>query len=434
MEDLPYLGARGERARLFPVLSEKSKEGRTLSAFLAVLAQVREFSDKVLRKVGQPVGVRAKLMAFSEVTFPKSSNPKLRPDGLVVLDTGKRVWTALIEAKIGAADLAQDQVEAYLSLAREVGADCVITISNDFTATHDSSPVNVNGRLLRKVELFHFSWFSLLTYLNVLSSSEEIEDNDHQFLLEEFERFLLHDSAGLKRYTQMDKAWGPILDQLRSGLNLTKSSDDVRSVVESWQAELRDLCFYLTRRTGELVVRKSPKRIANDASALFERDLTDLIENKTFAVTLEIPNAAALLNIEADLNTRTIRFSSELAAPQDKQRQTSRMNWILWQLPDENSSTTRIRSLWPGRAAPIETTVAEALDDNTLHSHPDKSMLPHKFVLMNQMTDGRKFAGRSTFVSELEDGALNFYEEVLSHLKAWVPPAPKVRPAIEEED
>lgn len=433
VEDIPYLNARGERARLFPVLSEKSKEGRTLSAFLAVLAQVRDFSNEVLSQLGQPVGIRGKVEAYTEICFPKSSNSKLRPDGLIVLSTGKKTWTALVEAKIGNDELRSEQVEAYLALAREVGADCVITISNQFTSTHEDCPVEVNGRLLKSVDLFHLSWFSILTSLNILSEGELVDDDDHTFLLDEFERFLIHDSAGLRRFTQMGKSWTAVLDRVRSGMALQKTNSDVVEVVTDWQSEVRDLCLYLTRKTGESVRPKVAKKIMNDPYALYEMHLDELVKERKLKVALSIPDAAATLDIEADISTRTIHFSSEFAAPKDKKRQFSRVNWLVWQIPDYESSETKIRSEWPGRAASIESTVAEASGEESPHVHADRSLMPHKFVLIRQVADGRKFVGRSTFITELEQGALHFYEEVLSHIKAWVPSAPKIRPAVEEE-
>ncbi len=433
MHNLPFFDAFGEKSRLFPVLSEKSKEGRTLSAFLSVFAQVKELSNEILGAVGNPVGTRATVSTFTEVSFPKSKQPKIRPDGLIVLQTGKRTWSALVEAKIGNDDLKADQIESYLSLAREVGIDAVITLSNQFTTTRDQSPVTVNGHLLRTVSLYHYSWFSILTYLSVLSGNDRVEDPDHNFLLEELERFLIHQSAGLKRFTQMTPSWTSVVDNVRSGLSLSKSGADERAVVESWQAEIRDLALYLTRKTGETVAEKVSKKVMNDPTAIFDRHLKSLVEERRLTVDFAIPNAAAPLSIEVDLTTRTIHFSAQLAAPKDKKRQASRLNWLLVQLPDDKEQTTKVRTLWPGRASPIETTVFEARSDDMLHSHPDRSLLPHKFVLIDQMTDGRKFGGRSTFINELESGAIGFYENVLSHLKAWTPPAPKIRKAIEEE-
>ena len=58
MSNLPECIERAERARLFPILAETSKEGRTLSIFLATLAAVRELRANLLSAVGQKLGTK----------------------------------------------------------------------------------------------------------------------------------------------------------------------------------------------------------------------------------------------------------------------------------------------------------------------------------------------------------------------------------------
>ena len=55
MSNLPSVIKRGERARLFPVLSETSKEGRTTAVFLSCLANVTEYGGTLLASVGQRI-------------------------------------------------------------------------------------------------------------------------------------------------------------------------------------------------------------------------------------------------------------------------------------------------------------------------------------------------------------------------------------------
>lgn len=94
--------AKGEEARLFPVLSTTSKEGRTTSAVLACLGRVDEFSRSLLGSLGQKVGVRSHITTYTEVVFKgEKGQAEERPDGLIVVSTGKREWRALVEAKVG---------------------------------------------------------------------------------------------------------------------------------------------------------------------------------------------------------------------------------------------------------------------------------------------------------------------------------------------
>jgi hypothetical protein len=102
MKELPAILARGERARLFPVLAETSKEGRTLSIFLACFQNVDEFSRSLLSTLGVRAGSRARIETFTEVELRKANGAsKYRPDGLIQITTGSKVWSALVEAKVG---------------------------------------------------------------------------------------------------------------------------------------------------------------------------------------------------------------------------------------------------------------------------------------------------------------------------------------------
>jgi hypothetical protein len=433
MKELEQIGGTGEPVRLFPVLSESSKEGRTLSILLASMAHVPEFANAMLSTIGRKVGVRASLKAYTEVCFPKTTVPKCRPDGLLVVSTGKSIWRAFIEAKVGTAKLTPEQIEMYLTVAREVGVDAVITISNDFTSSPEQHPVEINRRLLGKTELYHFSWFSFLTALNVLSEGDEVGDRDHQFLLDELERFLIHPSAGLQRFTQMTTSWTSLLDRIRSGLTTSKTNDDVISVVESWHSELRDLCLLTTRKTGAYVDLKLPTKLKNNPSERLKADAKSVAENCLLSAALIVPNAATTLELEADLASRTLRALCQLDAPKDRVRQASRLNWILAQLEETDGDAVRLQSHWPGRAATIESSLEEARVDPSIHTHPDKSMLPHRFAVLMRMADGRKFIGRNTFIAELESLTLDFYDHVLCRLKAWQQPAPKLRKAVEEK-
>ncbi|VVS98614.1 hypothetical protein [Erythrobacter sp. EC-HK427] len=434
MNSLEEIGGTGEVARLFPVLAETSKEGRTLSILLASLIGVPEFANSMLKPIGRAVGKRTVVEAYTEVCFAKSQEGKCRPDGLIVVRTGHKIWRALVEAKVGNSNLTSEQVSSYLRLAKETGIDAVITISNEYTSGPDHHPLSIDKRLTKKVDLFHFSWFDFLTALNLLSEGEDVDDPEKQFLLNELERFLIHPSAGLQRFTSMSDAWGKVLDRLRSGLALSKTSSEVCDVVTNWHSELNDLCLLLTRKTGSIVEVKLPNKLKGNADFRLQADCNALAQTNVLRAQLQVPDAAATLDLEADVSSRTIRVESIVNAPKDRVRQSSRLNWLLRQFEGDLDQRLRLQSHWPGKAPVIETSLQEAASEPSAHSHPDSSMLPHKFAVAMRMEDGRKFAGRKTFISELEEVVLAFYEHGLSHLQAWQPPAPTLRRAVEEAE
>jgi hypothetical protein len=110
--DIPPNVQRGEAARLFPVLSDNSKEGRAVSVFLSSLSVVDTLADALLRRLGRPIGTRTKINCFTEVVL--KSDPQFRPDGLIVIDTGRETWSALVECKIGKAIIDAEQLEHYV--------------------------------------------------------------------------------------------------------------------------------------------------------------------------------------------------------------------------------------------------------------------------------------------------------------------------------
>ena len=54
--EIPENVQRGEAARLFPVLSENSREGRAVSVLLSSLSVVDALADALLRPIGKPIG------------------------------------------------------------------------------------------------------------------------------------------------------------------------------------------------------------------------------------------------------------------------------------------------------------------------------------------------------------------------------------------
>ena len=55
---LPEGVVQGEPARLFPILSESSKEGRALSILLACVERIPEFANELFASLGLKFGRR----------------------------------------------------------------------------------------------------------------------------------------------------------------------------------------------------------------------------------------------------------------------------------------------------------------------------------------------------------------------------------------
>ena len=141
-DELPEWVMRGEAARLFPVLAETSKEGRAPVHSARLLRQHRRPLKHPARHPRERTGRRTQVQTFTEVeleTTPAGATG--RPDGLIVVSTGRRDWTALVEAKVGRSKLDEGQIETCLEMARVNELNALVTISNDFAAVPDHHPM-----------------------------------------------------------------------------------------------------------------------------------------------------------------------------------------------------------------------------------------------------------------------------------------------------
>ena len=122
----------GQRAALFPALSEGSREKRAVSILLACMEQVPELARSLLQGQGAPFGKTSRLEAWTEAG-PIGKKGADRPDGRIeVTNSRGQKWIALLEAKIGKAAVESAQIDGYLAEARAAGASALITVSNDF--------------------------------------------------------------------------------------------------------------------------------------------------------------------------------------------------------------------------------------------------------------------------------------------------------------
>ena len=434
MEQRPEFLKSGERARLFPVLADTSKEGRTLSVVLSCVGGVQEFGAALFSSIGRRLGVRTKVDVYTEVVFRRPGPKGARPDGLIVLTSGSRTWSALIEAKVGRSELDEDQIETYLQLAAENDVDAIITISNAFTVRPDHHPLRMPKARLRKIQLFHWSWMHLLTQATLLLSGKAVGDTDQANILAELVRFLSHPSTGVRGFERMPPPWSDIIASVRGDAALKKSSDDVQSVVAAWHQEVRDLCLIMSRLLETSVDVKLSRTHQADAKQRLRDDIDVLVTHKRLRCELDVPDTANLIVIEADLLTRCILISMKLAAPSDKKSSQARINWLVRQLAKSNSTDVQIRAIWPGKAAATQASLDEVRADvETLIDGRKQMVLTSLEVLLVRQL-GAKFSGQKTFIDGLEAAVPDFYEQAGQYLRAWSPAAPRLREKTEPQD
>lgn len=427
LNESPSFLLQGERARLFPVLSDSSKEGRATSIFLACLANVDEFADILLTSVGRKVGKLSRVRTYTEVCFAKEGEQmRGRPDGLIEVKTGNSKWYALVEAKIGNATLGDEQVESYLRIAKANGIDAVITISNQFAATPAHHPVEIKSRGRHSAGLYHWSWMHILTEADLLLTNNGVSDIDQRVILNELRRFLSHDSTGVKGFERMPSAWPALVRDLATGQRIGPRSPELREVIQAWHQEVRDLGLILSRQIGVGVTAKLPRALAKDPETRVRRDVEAFLKDHCLEATLTVPESAGRLDICVDVRSRSMSAAMKLAAPGDKKGSAARINWLLKQIKVEDHRDVYVRVHWPHRGF-LQYPLEELRHDVSKAAKAHTDIAPSALEVVLTRTTGPRFMQLRGFVEDIEALVPAFYHQIGAELREWKPPAPKIR-------
>jgi hypothetical protein len=298
---------------------------------------VPEFGRSLLSEVGAP---RGRISTYSEVRLADVDGKVSIPDGAIVVEWGKKVWTALLEVKTGTAELAEEQITRYIDLARANGFDAVLTLSNQLTAAAEESPVRVSKAKLKKVELRHLSWWAVITEAVVQHRHRGVSDPDQAWILGELIAYLDHEGSGASGFEDMGSEWVGVRDAARNQ-TLRAADPQARAVAERWEQLLGYVALGLGQDLGGEV---SVTRRRNQPK---DERMTELVhalaQHGTLSGGLRVPNAVGPIVVDADLRARRVTTSVRLAAPADK-RARGRIGWLLRQLKHARQGSV---SRWP---------------------------------------------------------------------------------------
>lgn len=422
---------RGQRAALFPALSEGSKEKRAVSILLACMEQVPELARSLLQAQGAPLGKKSRLSAWTEIgpTGKKGTN---RPDGRIEVESTRgQKWVALLEAKIGKASLDSEQIESYLAETRGSGIDALITISNDFAVLANHHPT-YRGKTPKGVTLLHWSWRSILTNCRLLTDGGEIEDRDHRWVIEHLVRFLGHPSTGVTRFDRMPASWKEITEAISAGAGIKKGSEAALEVAAAWIQETRDLGLQLTELLHQPVPVKLNRTERDDPAVFISRVLDGLCKEQGLEVEYLIPDGVSSLKVYADLRGKTLTSSMTIGAPEDRKTAKARVNWLLRQLAKTRDDGIYLKAAY-GRREDLQATLARVREDPGVLSKDDPKICPRRFEVKLISDLGRRMEGPKTIVQALETHVPEFYTQVGQYLRPWVPSAPRVAARKDKE-
>jgi hypothetical protein len=410
-------------ARLIPVIGikgQKEQERRAASVLLAVMGAVPEFAFALLGPLGAP---RGRIRPYAEVQFRDVDRKLSTPDGALVVERGQKRWTALVEVKTGGAELQPEQVDRYLDMTREHGFDCLITISNQITASADESPISVDGRKLRRVRMYHLSWWRIVTEAVLQHRFRGIADPDQAWILGELIAYLDHENAGAGGFQDMGERWVRVRDAAREG-TVRATDPEVRVIAQRWEHFLDYLALGLSQDLGrEVTVARGRKQTSNER---IDSVVRQIATDGHLAGSLRIPDAAAPLDLYVDLRARQVTASARVEAPTESRAQ-ARVNWLLRQLKDAPPDL-RVDASFANKRETTSLLLREARESPQRLLHPtEPKREPRGFVVaMNRAMGMKRGKGQGSFVRETRRQVLDFYGTVLQDMKPWQPKAPQL--------
>jgi hypothetical protein len=411
-------------ARLIPVSGikgQKEQERRATSVLLAVMTAVPDFGYALLTPLGAPKG---KIRSFAEVQFRKEDGNLDTPDGALIVERGGKQWRALVEVKTGGAELQDDQVARYLDVAREHGFDAVLTISNQITSGADESPVSLDKRKLRRVRLYHLSWWRVVTEAVLQHRFRGIKDPDQAWILGELIAYLDHENAGAGGFEDMGESWVKVRESARQG-TLRAADAEVRVIARRWEHFVDYLALGLAQDLGRDV---TPVRRRRQTTAERVDDVVQQLATMGQLTSgLRVPDTIAPLELRVDLRARQVTTSVQVDAPPEK-RPLTRVQWILRQLRDAPPDL-RIDVSFANTRETTSLLLGEAQEFPNRALYPaDQRREPRAFVVATSRAMGTKRGkGQGSFVRETRRQVLDFYGTVVQGLKPWQPKPPQLK-------
>lgn len=419
-----------QTARLLPTVGlrgQEEQEQRATSSLLAVIFAVPDFGHALLADLGAP---RGRIETFTEIQLRDAAGKRCIPDGAIVATRGSKEWKCLVEVKTGTAKLDDAQVVRYLDWARDNDFDAVLTISNEITASSADTPVVVDKRKLKRVSLFHLSWWRILTEAIVQHRHRGLSDPDQAWLLGQLIAYLDHHKSGASGFQGMGEAWVTVRTAAANE-TLRPRDGGAREVAERWEQFVDYVALGLGQDLGRDVAPVRSRRLSHEAR--LDETVRRLTETGKLEAALKVPDAIGNLEIEADLRTRKVTTSVEVAAPRDGRPKT-RINWLLRQLR-QAPPDLRIDVSFVNARETSSLLLSEANESpERLLSGSDPKRDPRTFrIALTRKMGTKRGKDAGSFVRETRTQAIDFYRDLVQDLRKWQPPAPKL-PRDQPED
>lgn len=411
-------------ARLIPVRSSSGAdehESRGTSALLAVMKSVDEFGRALVSSWGAPSGT---LETFTEVEFQLGKS-KVRPDGLIRITRGKRVWIALVEVKTQRNKLDVAQINSYLDVARERGFDAVVTISNQIPIAHGAHPIQVDKRKLSKVGLFHTSWAKIRTEALIEQMNKSVKDPDQAWILSEFIRFVDWKGSGMLDFEGMGKSWVKVRENVSAQI-LRARDVEASDVAHHFDQLIEHIAMRLSQKTGVWAKQSLTRREAENPLARTALQAERLATSGDLVGRIIVPGAISEIEVLTDLRAGRVEASIEVPAPTDRSSK-ARVTWLTRQLREVPFDVLVRANLARSRQQGASKLLRELIVEPKLLLESNADDIRNFRISLGRKAGIKNGTGSGTFADSVGDAVCDFYENVVQNLSGWVPSAPQIK-------
>ena len=297
-------------ARLFPTGTsvKTTKETNLTSIFLSTLSAIRPYREAMLsilnpkaRKINNKSAQLHVFIEINDLDGNGKKSDKGRPDGLIVLTTGKAQtieWAAFVEVKVNS-DLSSEQINRYLDVARKHGTD-LITISDQIVSTPFQTPIT-EKLSTRNVNLYHWSWIYIRAKAQqVIECANQIGceityDVDQIYILQEFMRHLDDPKINVGHFSHMGAKWGACVKELRQLPNGAKVAPDLLDyIATAWMHEEQDLCYHIYLKTRLKVYLEQTKAEKASLAERKQKIADSLLKTKSINLGISVPQSTSI--------------------------------------------------------------------------------------------------------------------------------------------
>ena len=410
--------SHGTPSSLFPLLKPSNREGIATSILLSVFKMVPELFNELISDAEVRIGKHTTIEVFSEVKLANSQSlSRNRPDGFIYIKN-RKVWTALVEAKVDGNQLNKEQIARYLQAAKENNINALITISDEFTSRVEQIPVEISGRGLDKIKRYHLSWRLISTAAMLLPNKNQIDDKEKSFLIDDLRHYLSNKG---KNFSRMPREWKDLCGDVSRGNPLRADEGKVSAVASAFVQEFSEIALNLTEHLLVDCTVNLPKNFTSNRQAWQNSIATSICKKHSVHCSFNIPNAANSLDVEINLFAKTISVGMEMIPPETHITNVRKISWLMGQLQNKEAHSSFVKVKWGSRASDLSVSMAE------LHSkyfqNPDTNSVISTLTPMMQLSP-REFDNPKNFINALEKLVISFYDEHAQYLRQAKAPKP----------